>query len=378
MDSGYGSGSLGRKPSEDFSRHRPSDDEFPPSRRSDDAYGRSGLGDDTPNIYGARRKPSQDMRVAAAANAASARVGASVDFGRRPSASASIRSDSSGTTNAQSATATSGMVIPNKSTIAEEDIEVPFGRELRDSSITTIDDRDRSQEGGREVDGDVATDGENDSPMVGLSGLSARLRFQGDLDDDGVRSGEDYFDKVSIGRASVTSDRSAGGHPGLGSRMLGGRTSVGGDEHERLRREYEFKIATMQNRITTLERDLTNAEQQEGDLRESQQRIHLLEDEIDGFRKVGHQFRLQVVILISVQRAEEQAIAMRALQKELDETRELRTREKERESVRIQGDAEELRILREQCERLEQENRSSSVQVRRILVGLSVADREKG
>lgn len=347
MDSGYGSGSLGRKPSEDFSRHRPSDDEFPAGRRSDDAYSRSGLSDDTANVFSARRKPSQDMRMAAAANAASARVGASVDFGRRPSASASIRSDSSGTTNAQSATATSGMVIPNKSTIAEEDIEVPFGREIRDSFITAIDDRDRSQEGGREADGDLGTDGENDSPMVGLSGLSARLRSQGDLDDDGVRSGEDYFDKVSFGRASVTSDRSASGFPGLGSRMLGGRTSVGGDEYERLRRDYEFKIATMQNRITTLERDLANAEQREGELHESQQRIRLLEEEVDGFRR----------------RAEEQATAMRVLQKELDEVRELRLRERDRETMRIQGDTEELQILRERCEHLEGENRGGSAQV---------------
>ncbi|KAL4071264.1 hypothetical protein V8B97DRAFT_1962186 [Scleroderma yunnanense] len=357
MDSGYGSGSLGRKPSEDFSRHRPSDDDFPTSRRSDDTYSRSGLSDDTTNMYSARRKPSesQDMRMAAAANAASARVGASADFGRRPSASASIRSDSSGTTNAQSATATSGMVIPNKSTIAEEDIEVPFGREIRDSSIMTIDDRDRSQERGRAGDADAGTDGENDGGMVGLSGLSglsARLRSQGDLDDDGVRSGEDYFDKMSIGRASVTSDRSAGGLPGLGSRILGGRASVGGDEHERLRREYEFKIATMQNRITTLERDLANAEQREEALREGQQHIQLLEEEINEFRR----------------RAEEQATTIRALETELDEARELRTRERERESKRIQGDEEELRILRDRCERLEGEHHGDPAHVDNDLI----------
>ncbi|KIJ65805.1 hypothetical protein HYDPIDRAFT_27039 [Hydnomerulius pinastri MD-312] len=331
MDSGYGGSSLGRRPSEDgFGRQRPSDDELPPSsgRRSEDLYG----GDTNGYGVGARRKQSQDINRSAAP-----------DFGRRPSASASIHSDSTGTTNAQSATATSGMIIPNKSTIAEEDIEVPYGREeIRDSSGTAVDDRSRERDG--EGEGYIGTDGEHEhetSAMGGLSGLSARLRGQGAgdaMDDDdggGARSGDDYFDKVSLGRASVTSDRSAGG----GSRMMGGRASVGADDHERLRREYEFKIATMQSRIATLERDLGSAEQREEELRESQQRIRLLEGEIDGFRK----------------RAEEHGSAMRALQKELDDLRDLRAREKDREVKRAQDDEEELQILRDRCERLEEE-----------------------
>lgn len=344
MDSGYGSGTLGRKSSEDgFNRSRPSGDEASAGRRSEDLYSRSAHGDDPINAYAARRKPSQDMRATAVANAAGARVGAGPDFGRRPSATGSLRSDSSSTTNAQSATATSGMIIPNKSTIAEEDIEVPFGREIRDSSIATIDDR--SQEIGKDVDAEAGTDGENDTPLVGLSGLSVRLRSQGDFDDDGVRSGDDYFEKVSLGRTSVTSDRSTGG---AGSRVMGGRTSVGGDEPERLRHEYEFKIVGMQNRIVTLERDLANAEQREEQLRESQQRIKLLEEEIVGFRK----------------RAEEHSTATRVLQAELDELRELRAREEER----TQDDQAELRNLRDRCKRLEEEYQGGSGQVDNELI----------
>ncbi|KAF9228291.1 hypothetical protein BS17DRAFT_773424 [Gyrodon lividus] len=335
MDSGYGSSSLGRRPSEDgFGKQRQSDDEVPPTsgRRSEDIHG----GDANGYGVGARRKPSQDI----------IHGGAGADFGRRPSGSVSIHSDSTGTTNAQSATATSGMIIPNKSTITEEDIEVPYGREeVRDSSGTTVDDRGRVGDG----DGYGGTEGEHEhesTSMGGLNGLSARLRSQvvsGDaIDDDdggGARSGDDYFDKVSLGRASVTSDRSAAG----ASRMVGGRVSVG-DDHERLRREYEFKIATMQNRIMTLERDLGNAEKREQELRESQQRTKLLEGEIDGFRR----------------RAEEHGLAMRALQKELDELRELQAREKEREMKRAQDDEEELQILRDHCERLEEEREHES------------------
>ncbi|KAF9240371.1 hypothetical protein BU15DRAFT_87619 [Melanogaster broomeanus] len=308
MDSGYGSSSLGRRPSEEgFGRQRPSDDEMPPPppRRSEDTYG----GD--PNGYGlgARRKPSQDGRALYGGQAVLP-VSTVTRQARRT---------------AQSATATSGMIIPNKSTIAEEDIEVPYGREeVRDSSGTTVDDR------GKDGDGD-ASSGEHDHEITsigGLSGLSERLRSQvvGEVMDDdegrGVRSGDDYFDKVSLGRASVASDRSAGG----ASRMMGGG-------------RYEFKIATMQNRIVTLERDLGSAEQRELELREGQQRIKLLEGEIDVFRR----------------RAEEHGSEMRALQKELDELRDLRTREKEREMKRAQDDEDELEILRDRCERLEEE-----------------------
>lgn len=259
------------------------------------------------DTHTSRRKASQDQGA---------------DFNRRPSASASIRSDSTGTTNAQSATATSGMVIPNKSTIAEEDIEVPYGREMRESSGTAIDTR----EGVREFD---TTDGEHEhwDQRGGLNGLSARLRNVHTEDEDAGDVRSDEYDKVSLGRASVTSDRSIGG-----SRM----PSVAGDEQEHLRRDYEFKIATMQGRITILERDL---EQRELD---TQQTVRHLEEELESFRK----------------RADEHGSAMKALQRELDDVRDLRVREKEREARRAQADEEELQILRDRCERLEEERSS--------------------
>lgn len=49
---------------------------------------------------------------------------------------------------------------------------------------------------------------------------------------------------------------------------------------------------------------------------------------------------------------------MRVLQKELDELRDLRAREKEREMKRAQNDEEELQILRDRLERLEDERGS--------------------
>ena len=222
-----------------------------------------------------RRKPSQDgfnlgrqrsVRIQDAAGRRSEDRQDREFLAHRPAAS--ISESSTGGGNAQSAT--SGVIIPNKSTIAEEEIEVPYGRQIRDSSSTAMmDDGDR----------DRNTDGEQElSPMVGgLNGLSARLKQVDEEDSHPVRSGapssgEEYFDRMSYGRASVASDRSA--------------AKVAGEEEERIRREYEYKIATMQNRITGLERDLEDAGEKERNNTDGNARAAQLEQELDEFRKV--------------------------------------------------------------------------------------------
>ena len=58
------------------------------------------------------------------------------------------------------------------------------------------------------------------------------------------------------------------------------------------------------------------------------------------------------------QRAEEQGTAMLALQEELDSMREDAQRSRERDARRARQDEEELQILRERCERLEEEHAS--------------------
>ena len=128
-------------------------------------------------------------------------------------------------------------------------------------------------------DRDRNTDGEQESsPMVGgLNGLSARLKQVDEEDSlptrNGVPSaGEDYFDRVSYGRTSVASDRSA--------------SKVPGEEEEKIRREYEYKIATMQNRITGLERDLEDADEKGRNNADGNARAAQLEQELSEFRKV--------------------------------------------------------------------------------------------
>lgn len=348
-DSGYGSVSSRR--SED--KRRPSEsDSIPVGRRSEESFrkiedtyagGRNSEDNYMPAVVASRRKPSQDTTRRSEDRER--------DFGRRPSGAVSISgtSDSASTANpAQSTTATSGMIIPNKSTIEEEYIEVPYGRDARESGSTTIDERERS----REASGDTGrlTDGELDnasdfpsplsprSPPAGLSGLSARLKGVEAEDDEagilviGGRSGDDYYDKY--GRSSVNSDHSISG--GSGTRMLAGRAT---EDQEKMRRDYEFRIATMQSQITSLQRDLGDAGERERKWKEGEAKVRQMEEELTSLRR----------------RAEVESIAMRALQKELEELREVRQREKEREALRAREDEDELRILRDRCERLEEE-----------------------
>ncbi|KAI0060487.1 hypothetical protein BV25DRAFT_1827659 [Artomyces pyxidatus] len=271
-----------------------------------------------PQPSSSRRRPSQDTTTGAQ------------DLGRRPSVTSA--SDSTSTANAQSATATSGMIIPNKSTIAEEDIEVPYGRAGRGV------DRRGSESAAEEGDGDDGDGIEEEGGLSGLGGLARRLgraEEEGEAD-SGIRSGGDeYFDKMSFGRASVASDRSGGARGGVG-----GRTSVGaGAEEEKMRRDYEYRIATMQSKIVGLEREVEDRGAWERKVEESDARVRLMEDELEELRR----------------RAEEQSSAMLAMQRELADIRDDRDRIKEREARRAREDEEELAILRDRCERLEDE-----------------------
>ncbi|KAI9064956.1 hypothetical protein FKP32DRAFT_1591027 [Trametes sanguinea] len=338
-DSGYGESAsgAGRRPSEDN------------GRRSADAYGSTAS-------YGSRRKPSQDLYGGDRRRPSQDTTGG---LGRRPSESVSINSESTSASNAQSATAGMGMIIPNKSTIAEEDIEVPYGRDARDSASTAMErdpGRDRSVDRGG--GGGGASDSERDadfsprSPPVGglggLNGLSARFQTADTGEDDegvgGARSGDDYYDRMSYGRQSAASDRSTGA-AGIGARMLGGRASVTGEEQERMRRDYEFKIATMQKRITGLERDLEDVQERELKWLDGEKRVREMEEELSEVRR----------------RLEEKSNAMLSLQQELESLREERAREKDIAARRQRQDEEEIEMLRERCERLEASGGGGSV-----------------
>ncbi|EEB96376.1 hypothetical protein MPER_04500, partial [Moniliophthora perniciosa FA553] len=335
MHRGYGDPGPGRRPSVD--RRRPSevdypgrrseDTNYPSGRRSEDNYRGRISEDNYASSASSRRKPSQDT-------ARRSEDRPRDEYVRRPSAaSASVSGNSDSTTNAQSTMATSGMIIPNTSTMEEEYIEVPpYGRDARESGSTTTaeDRREISRERGSDIEPDSASDYPSPSPMSpqvglsGLSGLTSRLRGMDDDDDANGKSGDDLYDRSSLSRASLNSDRSA---TGIASRLPGARSSASA-EQERMRRDYELKIATMQTQISNLQRDLGDAQQSDTKLKDSERRVLQMEEELASVRR----------------RAEEQTSAMRNLQRELDELRETRQLEKDRATQRARDDEEELQI----------------------------------
>ncbi|ETW81255.1 hypothetical protein HETIRDRAFT_318900, partial [Heterobasidion irregulare TC 32-1] len=174
-------------------------------RCSKDPYG--GVGDDAPFSPSSRRWPSKDLCQDPA--------------GRHPSAAST--SDSTGTTNAQGTTAKSQIIIPNKSTIAEQDAEVPYGRDARES-------------------GSMAGEEPGLNEMAG--GLSALTLGSIDEDAGGRSGGDEYYDNMSLGHASVAPDLL----------LKNSRTSNGaGGECEKMRRDDEFSNVTMQSHIAGLE-----------------------------------------------------------------------------------------------------------------------------
>ncbi|KAF8895714.1 hypothetical protein CPB84DRAFT_1782266 [Gymnopilus junonius] len=339
-DSGYGGSVSSRRPSED--RRRPSETDFNIGRRSEDSYRRPE--DETLSAaLASRRKPSQDITPRRSEDREREYTprrsedrereytprrseDREREFARRPSQATSMASDSTAmgsTAPAQSTTATSAVIIPNKSTMEEEFIDIPYGREARDSGVTTIDERqgDPARDGRETEPPDSASDYPSPmssrSPPAGLGGLN-----EDDLG-PGNRSGDDLYDKY--GRSSVDSVRSAGGN----ARMMGSRASLT-EEAEKMRRDYEFKIATMQTQLANMQRDLGDATDRKT---ESELRVKQLEEELVGFR------------------AAEESAAMRLMQKEIEELKEAR----QREARQAQEDREELEIFRDRCNKLEEE-----------------------
>ncbi|KAJ7446536.1 hypothetical protein B0H11DRAFT_2162383 [Mycena galericulata] len=181
------------------------------------------------------------------------------------------------------------MMISNKSTMEEEYIKVPYGREARESGSSTQDDRERSR---------PRATGHCERVFTGLNGLNARLK--GEDDEPEYRS---FSTSIASGKAH---------------------------------RDYELPIATIQTQLSTLQRERKrhDADERGRQLEDSEARVRQMEEELDVVRRC----------------AEEQTTAMLALQRELDELRESHQREKEREARRTQEDEDELCILRERCE----------------------------
>jgi len=177
------------------------------------------------------------------------------------------------------------MVIPNKSTIEEEYIEVPYGKD--------VDDQDRSREAS--TDATRMTDGELDSaseyasprtplsPPAGLSGLSARLRGVSGDDEDRIRTSDDFYDKY--GRPLDHS---------LGNLRPEGRAL---EDSDKIKKDYEYKIATMQTQISNLHHDLEDMNEKDQKLKAAEAKVWQMEQELAAVRRVSISYSMLLCFL---------------------------------------------------------------------------------
>lgn len=166
-----------------------------------------------------RSRPSQDSTV---------------NYNQQPTRKTSAESAAFSSSQGPSS-ATTGVIIPNKSTIAEEEIEVPFGRDESPTSSRpgSADGMRISVNSGSTANAIAQRRQSPDERLVtrspldrlgqggqtfglgGLNALGAGLLSSPRSEDDETgsdrRGGSEYYDKMSFGRASVASDISGKG-----------------------------------------------------------------------------------------------------------------------------------------------------------------------
>lgn len=325
-----------------YSRRKPSGEAtYRPQRQSEDAYsanGEEGLAygnsrrqqsmdenasvysdgrrkqsrDDTRPFGADRRKPSRDIDPPSAFRPISGdRRRPSIDTsGARTRGQESI-SDAGSTVSGAAATAMRDEIVPTKSTITEEEIEIPFAREGRDSSGSRVgdDDGDTLRRGrGRDTDGeDLDSALSPRTPAMGLGGLA----------DLSLRLGESSPEDIRLKRQP--SDASDNGVAPLSIKRSG---SISGAAKER--------IAVLENRIRSLENEVDIAAEKAGRTDAAEARVAQLEKELALLR----------------QKTEEQSSAMREIQKDLDSAVEAR----EQAVLQAQQHVEDLQALEEQMQ----------------------------
>lgn len=218
--------------------------------------------------------------------------------------------------------ATNDVVVPNKSRLQEEEIEVPYAR---DSTLTLdMDPRNRQASGGPGPSGLREFNSES---------LSSHGDHRGAPSRDGTVTSPNAADTPYFDRMSFASNVSRGNGPQ-------GLTSPNSwEDHEnKIRTEYEMRVVTLERRLQSTETERDDLKRQ---LSEQRERRKDYEDEVRGLKE----------------RATTHASSLRSLQHELDLARDAA------DSVRGQSDQasraaqEEIAQWRERCEGLEDEVR---------------------
>lgn len=234
----------------------------------------------------------------------------SMDY-QNQSSSSSSSAFNAPSSNAAPTTAANEVIIPNKSKVIEEDISLPASTAPSYSATSAQQQQQRGGYGnysnqngysmGRKssererpaVNGNTSQDSDRDLPSPSIPEPPRRSnetpRIGGGTNGTLLPTSPDW--NASLARASEASS--------LGTRLIGGygtsTPSEGGlrewderDEIEKLKSDYEYKIATMQNRMNGLEKDLRDSQEKNEDQEqhhEDSRKIEFLEHELDKMKQ---------------------------------------------------------------------------------------------
>jgi hypothetical protein len=188
-------------------------------------------------------------------------VGSSGIQGHRPRPS---RDDSNGM-RGQPTAATSDMVVPNKSRMREEEIEVPYARD------SMIMDEPRAQSRSSNRPGSRTSFQDRETPL-------GSRQDSGDVMSPASADDREYYDRMSFS-SNVTNK----------SKLPTGPGGWSDDMEQKIRSEYELKIAGLERRIQAAERDRDEARREEAFEAE---RRREMEDEIRGLKEVSNEMEI--------------------------------------------------------------------------------------
>jgi hypothetical protein len=151
------------------------------------------------------------------------------------------------------------MVVPNKSRMREEEIEVPYARD------SMIMDEPRAQSRSSNRPGSRTSFQDRETPL-------GSRQDSGDVMSPASADDREYYDRMSFS-SNVTNK----------SKLPTGPGGWNDDMEQKIRSEYELKIAGLERRIQAAERDRDEARRQEAFEAE---RRREMEDEIRGLKEV--------------------------------------------------------------------------------------------
>lgn len=155
---------------------------------------------------------------------------------------------------------TSDMVVPNKSRMREEEIEVPYARDSQIMDEPRSESRASSRPESRS-----SYQPERRTPL-------GTRQLSGDVLSPATPDDREYYDRMSFS-SNVT------------SKSKPGPTGWDDDREQKIRSEYELKIAGLERRLAVAESERDEARRSEPFEAE---RRRELEDEVRGLKEVGH------------------------------------------------------------------------------------------